>query len=156
MTIPSGLYEWEYTSQPVLNAENIEEWDISPKNTFLVGISQTGENVAEQAEATDVSPGEHPRPDGLIQLQSRRETSTEPISIFLEVKTGHDSLSQGEMGQYRGALGLDTPTHDDHGRGVKWLEIYRVLQEQLERTDHQPDYFLLREFTQYLAWFELE
>ncbi|MFB6187504.1 MAG: hypothetical protein ABEI86_11650 [Halobacteriaceae archaeon] len=139
-----------------MKKDNIKEWDIEPDNTYLVGISKAGNNKAKQAEDKEIDPDDRPRPDGLLQFKRRNNQETSPISIFLEVKTGNDTLSTDEMGQYRGALGLGSPEYDDHGRGIEWREVYRVLQKNLERTTREPDEFLLREFAQYLAWFELD
>jgi hypothetical protein len=154
--VPAKTYEWEYTAQPVLSPENITEWDIDLEQTYIVGISENGEQVAEHSGTTSIDPNDRPRPDGLIQLRPRNAVNSTPISIFLEVKTGSDKLSKSEMATYRGALGLSSPEFDEAGRGVQWLDVYRVLRNYLERTERQPDRFLLREFTEYLAWFELD
>lgn len=154
--LPSGTFDWEFTSQPVLSEENVGEWSIVPERTYLVGISKKGRAVAANADPTGIEGSERPRPDGLIQLRDRNHPDTDPYTIVLEVKTGDDTLSTEEMAKYRAAVGLTAPEHSDQCQEIDWLSVYGVFTDHLERTDRQPDRFLIDEFKEYLSWFELD
>jgi len=154
--LPSGTFDWEFTSQPVLSDKNVGEWSIVSEQTYLVGVSKKGQNVAANADPTEIEDSDRPRPDGLIQLRDRNHPDADPYSILLEVKTGDDTLSTGEMGKYRSAVGLTAPEHTEQCQGIDWLSVYDVFTDHLERTDRQPDRFLIDEFVEYLSWFELD
>jgi len=105
----------------------------------LVGLSYDGRNVA--TEASPIPGGG--RVDGIITAQ----TDPGPTKFVIEVKTGRDSLTNNQMGRYRESLNI---SDDDFCHGVRWFEVFELLESQRHQTQMEKDRFLLQEYTDYL------
>jgi hypothetical protein len=105
----------------------------------LVGLSYDGRNVAKEAS---------PRSDGgIVDGIITAQTDSATTKFVIEVKTGRDQLGHQQMGRYRESLNI---SDDDHCHGVRWFEVFELLENQRHQEQKNKDRFLLREYTDYL------
>lgn len=119
--------------------DQVGEWDINGESQ-LVGISAGGVSAPEH-----IKPASKEQPgivDGIIQINN-------DLTVFIEVKTKGDELSDEQLERYAKNIGIDNSI--EQYNTVTWNEIYNKLQEikDLKNID-SVSMFLLSEFAEYL------
>lgn len=105
----------------------------------LVGLSYDGRNIAK--EASPVSGG------GIVDGIITAQTDSATTKFVIEVKTGRDPLTVEQMGKYRKSLNI---SDDDLCHGVRWFDVFELLESQRHQNQKEKDRFLIQEYTDYL------
>ena len=129
-----GEVKFEYDVQT-----DVDDISTVEPEVHLVGLSYDGQNVAREAA---------PRSgggivDGIITAQTNSDTT----KFVIEVKTGRDQLTGEQMGKYRKSLNI---TNDDLCHGVRWFDVFELLENQCYQNQKKKDRFLIEEYTNYL------
>lgn len=124
---------------------SIDAADYTGQDTYLLGISRRGRDVATDDPSTD----EQSCIDGLIRVRSEERQAT----IGVEVKTGDDSLKADQMAKYKHELSI---TDSAHSASLQWRAVYGLFADlAVDPAFSEKDTYLFQEYADYLEYEQL-